>query len=58
MSELLRSILLPHDFTGFVQLVGCIVVGAVCGLFTSAVFAARHGMTGALDEMEEETISE
>ena len=51
--ESLRSILLPHDFAGCVQLLGCIVVGVVGGLFTAAVTAARHGMTGALDEVEE-----
>jgi PAT family beta-lactamase induction signal transducer AmpG len=52
--ELLGAILLPRNFQGFAQLLGCIVVGAVCGLLTAAVIAARHGMTGALDAMDAE----
>ena len=57
-ASLLRSVLVPHEFAGFMQLLGCIVVGAVCGLFTAAVIAARHGMTGALDDVAEEDRSE
>jgi PAT family beta-lactamase induction signal transducer AmpG len=48
-----RSTLVPHEFAGFMRLFGCIVVGVVCGLFTAAVIAARHGMTGALDDEDE-----
>jgi len=58
VGQLLRSILVPDEFAGFMQLLGCIVVGLVCSLFAAAVIAARHGMTGALDDMEEEAASE
>jgi PAT family beta-lactamase induction signal transducer AmpG len=58
VGNLLRSILVPGEFAGFMRLLGCIVVGTVCGLFTAAVTAARHGMTGALDDMVEEERSE
>jgi hypothetical protein len=34
------------------------VVGVVCGLFTAAVIAARHGMTGALDDTDEDAVAE
>ena len=33
----------PADTTGWMTLVGLLVFGLVCGLFTAAVVAARHG---------------
>ena len=42
-------ILNPHDVATTMQLIGSTVFGAICGLFTAAVFAARHGMTGELE---------
>ena len=33
----------PHDLTGWVTVVGILVFALVCGLFTAAVAAARHG---------------
>jgi PAT family beta-lactamase induction signal transducer AmpG len=50
--KLVGSIVAPRTIAGWFELVGCIVVGVVCGLFTAAVIAARHGMTGALDETD------
>jgi PAT family beta-lactamase induction signal transducer AmpG len=39
----LAALLHPVGVTGWVQLVGIVVFGLVCGLFTAAVTAARHG---------------
>jgi PAT family beta-lactamase induction signal transducer AmpG len=50
VGALIGSVAVPRDFAGAMKLLGCIVVGVVCGLLTAAVIAARHGMTGALDE--------
>jgi PAT family beta-lactamase induction signal transducer AmpG len=58
VAGLVRSILVPHEFADLMQLFGCIEVGVVSGLFTAAVIAARHGMTGALDEAAEDDRSE
>ena len=49
----LRAMLAPHDVAGGLELFGALVFGALCGLFTAAVFAARHGMTGALETWDE-----
>jgi PAT family beta-lactamase induction signal transducer AmpG len=38
-----RSILVPTSIVAAVELLGCLVFGAVCGLLTAAVAAARHG---------------
>jgi PAT family beta-lactamase induction signal transducer AmpG len=46
----MAAILYPSRITGVLQLLGAIVAGAVCGLLTAAVFAARHGAAAGLDE--------
>jgi hypothetical protein len=45
-------VLNPHDVATTMQLIGSTVFGAICGLFTAAVFAARHGMTGELESTD------
>jgi len=45
----LASVVLPRDVASGLELFGAIVFGVLCGLFTAAVFAARHGMVGTLD---------
>ncbi|HEX2642384.1 MAG TPA: MFS transporter [Thermoanaerobaculia bacterium] len=39
----LMSLLRPEDNSGWITLVGIVTFGLVCGLFTAAVSAARHG---------------
>jgi PAT family beta-lactamase induction signal transducer AmpG len=50
LAQPLVSILYPSRVTGVLQLLGAIVAGAVCGLLTAAVFAARHGEAAGLSE--------
>ncbi|HMB53353.1 MAG TPA: MFS transporter, partial [Thermoanaerobaculia bacterium] len=40
----LRGLFAPEDWRGWVTWVGILVFGVVCGLFTAAVVAARHGL--------------
>ena len=42
MTVALRAILQPGSVPEVVLLVGALVFGAICGLFTAAVFAAQH----------------
>jgi PAT family beta-lactamase induction signal transducer AmpG len=39
----LLTIARPQDQGGWIGLIGLLIFGAVCGLFTAAVVAARHG---------------
>jgi MFS transporter, PAT family, beta-lactamase induction signal transducer AmpG len=50
----LAAMLRPETLTGWLELLGLAAFGAVCGLFTAAVAAARHGAGRdlALDEDE------
>lgn len=42
----LASIAAPADIGGWLQLIGLLTFGAIVGLMTAAVFAARHGEAG------------
>jgi hypothetical protein len=42
----LATLFAPADVGGALQLAGLVSVGLVAGLFTAAVFAARHGAGG------------
>ncbi len=43
LSGTFQALLQPAGIADWVQLIGIAVFGIVCGLFTAAVFAARHG---------------
>jgi PAT family beta-lactamase induction signal transducer AmpG len=43
MVKPLVSLVRPEDTGGWLALIGILVFGAVCGLFTAAISAARHG---------------
>jgi hypothetical protein len=49
----LREILYPEQVWQGLVLLGSLLFGAVCGLLTAAVFAARHGAAAGLSEDEE-----
>ncbi len=44
------AILYPSRIAEALQLLGAVVAGAVCGLLTAAVFAARHGAAAGIAE--------
>jgi PAT family beta-lactamase induction signal transducer AmpG len=46
----LVNLLRPADNTGWLTVVGLVVFGAVCGLLTAAIVAARHGAGQELAE--------
>ncbi|HEY0782283.1 MAG TPA: hypothetical protein VGE98_07510, partial [Thermoanaerobaculia bacterium] len=48
----LADLATPHDLTGWVTLAGILVFALVCGLFTAAVAAARHGAGQGLETDE------
>jgi MFS transporter, PAT family, beta-lactamase induction signal transducer AmpG len=50
MGTPLLSLVQPADNAGWITLIGLLVFAAVCGLFTAAVVAARHGAGQALAE--------
>lgn len=45
----------PTDNAGWITLVGLLIFGAVCGVFTAAVVAARHGAGQDLERLDPET---
>ena len=46
----LRALVAPHDPGGWITLIGLLAFGAVCGLFTAAITAARRGAGRELAE--------
>jgi PAT family beta-lactamase induction signal transducer AmpG len=50
LARFVGSILYPSRITDVLQLLGAVVAGAVCGLLTAAVFAARHGAAAGLEK--------
>lgn len=43
LGKAFQALLLPSGIADWVQIIGIAVFGITCGLFTAAVFAARHG---------------
>jgi PAT family beta-lactamase induction signal transducer AmpG len=50
LTRFVGSVLYPSRITEVLQLLGAVVAGAVCGLLTAAVFAARHGAAAGIAE--------
>jgi MFS transporter, PAT family, beta-lactamase induction signal transducer AmpG len=44
----------PADNAGWITLIGLLIFGAICGLLTAAVVAARHGAGQGLEEVQPE----